>query len=53
VHISLALQHPLDVPHVLHDPLFDLVGAEEDGDAQELRVCSGCDVEEEAKQCHL
>jgi hypothetical protein len=23
VHVSLALQHPLDVPHVLHDPLID------------------------------
>jgi hypothetical protein len=20
---SLALQHPLDVPHILHDPLLD------------------------------
>jgi hypothetical protein len=27
VHISLALQYPLDVPHVLHDPLLYLAGA--------------------------
>jgi hypothetical protein len=23
VHVFLALQHLLDVPHVLHDPLLD------------------------------
>jgi hypothetical protein len=23
VHVTLALQHPLDVLHVLHDPLLD------------------------------
>jgi hypothetical protein len=23
VRVSLAFQHPLDVPHVLHDPLLD------------------------------
>jgi hypothetical protein len=27
VRISLALQHPLNVPRVLHDPLIHLVGA--------------------------
>jgi hypothetical protein len=43
VHIYLALQHPLDVPDVLHDPLFHLVGAcgltraKEECDAQGLR----------------
>jgi hypothetical protein len=54
VHTSFALQHSLDAPHVLHDPLLDLTGAKEEGDAQGLRcVSSGCDVEEETKQCHL
>jgi hypothetical protein len=39
----MALQHPLDVPHVLHAPLQDLTearglaGAEEEGDVQGLR----------------
>jgi hypothetical protein len=43
VHISLALQHPLDVPHALHDPLLYLIGAhglmgaKEEGGVQELR----------------
>jgi hypothetical protein len=23
VRVFLALQHPLDIPHVLHDPLID------------------------------
>jgi hypothetical protein len=31
--ISLPLQHPLDVSHVLYDPLLDLAGAKEEGDA--------------------
>jgi hypothetical protein len=41
VHL-LALQHPLDVLHVLHDPLLHLtgarglIGAKEEGDAQGL-----------------
>jgi hypothetical protein len=25
MHISLALQHPFNVPHVLYDPLLDFV----------------------------
>jgi hypothetical protein len=39
----MVLQHPLDVPHVLHDPLLDLAGArglagiKEEGYAQGLR----------------
>jgi hypothetical protein len=43
VHISLALQHSLDVPHVLHDPLLHLAGshgltgAKEERDVQGLR----------------
>jgi hypothetical protein len=43
VHISLALQHLLDVPHVLHDLVLDLeeacglTGAKEEGDAQGLK----------------
>jgi hypothetical protein len=57
--ISLTLQRTLDIPHVLHDPFLDLVGArglvgaKEEGDAQDWDVYSGCDVEEEAEQCHL
>jgi hypothetical protein len=43
VQISLALQHPLDVPHALHDSLLHLVGArglmraKEERDMQGLR----------------
>jgi hypothetical protein len=47
VRIFLALQHPLDAPHLLCDPLLHLAGAKEEKGAQGLRCASGCDVEEE------
>jgi hypothetical protein len=55
----MALQHPLDGPHVLHDPLIDLTGArglagaKEDGVRKDCDMSSGCDMEEEVEQFHL